>query len=82
MRPGLWKAEAEQKSDLYSPEDLERMQAGKAPIGDDGFPMEIHHRIPLSKGGANDPDNFIFLTRTAHRLGENYRLNHPPCDCK
>ncbi|MCW2860418.1 MAG: Integrase catalytic region [Actinoallomurus sp.] len=47
-----------------------------------GFPMEIHHRIPLSKGGTNDPDNFMFLTRTAHRFGENYRLNHPPCDCK
>ncbi|WP_423203112.1 HNH endonuclease signature motif containing protein [Krasilnikovia cinnamomea] len=71
MRPGLWKNEAKQNPGQYSPGDLERMQAGKAPIGDDGFPMEIHHRIPLSKGGTNEQSNFVFLTRTQHRLGEN-----------
>jgi hypothetical protein len=81
MRPGVWKNEAAQNSGAYSPEDLLRMQQGKAPIGEDGFPMEIHHQIPLSQGGTNDPSNFVFLTRTDHRLGENYLLNHPPCNC-
>lgn len=49
------------------------MKRGRAPIGRDGFPTELHHPtgevVPL-----NEMD---ILTRTEHRLGENYKLNHP-----
>lgn len=61
----------------YGPDDLARMNAGKPPIGGDGFPLEIHHRTPLARGGTNDVDNFEVLTRTEHRLGPNYKRNHP-----
>lgn len=50
---------------------------GKAPIGDDGFPVELHHKVPLSRGGTNDFSNLEPLTRTGHRLGGNFRRNHP-----
>jgi hypothetical protein len=53
------------------------MMAGKPPIGSDGFPMELHHETPLSKGGSNDASNLTPMTRTDHRLGDNYKLNHP-----
>jgi len=39
--------------------------------------MEIHHKTPLAEGGTNMFDNFEFLTRTDHRLGPNYKKNHP-----
>ena len=53
------------------------MKQGKAPIGSDGHPMEIHHKNPLANGGTNDFDNLIPMTRTQHRLGEQYKINHP-----
>lgn len=69
--------EAARNPQKYTPEQLARMRNGQAPIGSDNFPMEIHHRQPLAEGGPNFMDNFDFLTRTEHRLGENYKLNHP-----
>ena len=61
----------------YSDDQLARMSRGQAPVGSDGYSMEIHHTIPLAEGGTNTMDNFQFLTRTDHRLGDNYKLNHP-----
>lgn len=29
--------------------------------------LEVHHVIPLSRGGTNDPDNLVTLCRTCHR---------------
>ena len=71
IRENFWKGEAEASSHRYSSRELECMQKGKAPIGIDGFPMELHHPTgsPL--------DNLIPMTRTEHRLGDNYKLNHP-----
>jgi hypothetical protein len=39
--------------------------------------MELHHRTPLAEGGTNAFENLSPLTRTDHRLGPNYKLNHP-----
>lgn len=72
-RSSFWKAEAESNPGRYgeSPENLARMKAGKAPIGDDGFSMELHHL-------EGTPDSkLVPMTRTDHRLGDNFRLNHP-----
>lgn len=52
------------------------MRAGKAPIGADGVLMELHHIQPLCRGGSNTPGNLQEMTRTDHRLGGNYRVNH------
>ncbi len=61
----------------YSASDLARMTNGKPPIGPDGFPEELHHTIPLVCGGSNDYSNLQRMSRTDHRLGGNYRTNHP-----
>ena len=42
---------------------------GSAPRGDDGHPVELHHD---QKSGEVVSE----LTRTDHRLGENFRANH------
>jgi hypothetical protein len=78
VKPKFWQDEAANSPGKYSQEDLARMKLGKAPIGDDGYPMDIHHETMLSRGGTNDPDNLIAMTRTQHRLGSNYAKNHPP----
>jgi len=44
---------------------------GKAPTGDDGHPVEIHHEGGKAKGP------FREMTRSDHRLGDNYKKNHP-----
>ena len=61
----------------YTAENLGRMRRGRAPIGSDGHSIELHHRVPLSEGGTNDLDNLVPMTRTEHRMGSNYRANHP-----
>ena len=53
------------------------MREGKAPIGTDGFPTEIHHKTPLAEGGKNNEDNFQMMTQAEHRRGDNYKKNHP-----
>jgi hypothetical protein len=77
VRPAFWKTEAVRNAGAYSAENLARMAKGKAPIGSDGFAMELHHGTPLANGGTNDFENLRMMTRTEHRLGENYKLNHP-----
>jgi hypothetical protein len=53
-----------------SPENTARMERGRAPIGVDGRPVEIHHE-------AQRPDGrLIEMTQTQHRGGDNFRLNH------
>ena len=76
-KPQAWIDEAAKNSGKYTADQLERMKKGLSPIGSDGFPMEIHHQIPLAEGGSNLFDNFRFMTRTDHRLGPNYKINHP-----
>ncbi|HYO58062.1 HNH endonuclease signature motif containing protein [Archangium sp.] len=77
VKPKFWKHEAAARPGAYSPENIARMKRGKPPIGSDGFPMELHHKVPLAEGGTNAFDNLVPLTRTEHRLGPNYKLNHP-----
>jgi RHS repeat-associated protein len=77
MKPQIWREEARANAGAYSAENLARMQQGKAPIGSDGHPMELHHTKPLAEGGTNALSNIEKLTRTDHRLGENYKKNHP-----
>ena len=76
-KPQAWIDEAAKNPSKYMSAQLEKMKQGLAPLGDDGFSMEIHHRIPLAEGGTNAFDNFVFLTQTQHRRGPNYKLNHP-----
>ena len=77
MKPRASMDEAARSPAKYTSEQLADMRRGLTPTGADNFPMEIHHRTPLAEGGANSMDNFEFLTRTEHRLGANYKLNHP-----
>jgi hypothetical protein len=77
VRPKFWKHEAAARPGAYSPENIARMKQGKPPIGSDGFPMELHHKMPLAEGGTNAFENLVPLTRTEHRLGINFKLNHP-----
>lgn len=56
--------------------NCEWMRAGKAPIGKDGFRVELHHhaqRNVLSKGESY----FVELTEKEHRLRPNYQPLHP-----
>lgn len=48
-------------------------ERGKAPIGDDGKPVELHHR-DQTKGNDSPLDE---MTRTDHRGAGNYKKNHP-----
>ncbi len=77
VKPKFWKHEAETHAQHYSAEDLARMRQGRAPLGGDGHPMELHHQIPLAEGGTNAFSNLRPITRTEHRLGPNYKKNHP-----
>jgi RHS repeat-associated protein len=70
-RETFWKAEAKNNPGKYSAEDLAKMQNGRAPTGSDGHPMELHHNDRTPSGGTTP------MTRTDHRLGENYKKNHP-----
>ena len=44
---------------------------GNAPIGDDGHPVELHHRNQTPDGPIDE------MTRTNHRGKGNYKKNHP-----
>jgi RHS repeat-associated protein len=70
-REAFWKAQAKNNPSKYSPADLAKMKNGKAPTGPDGHPMELHHTDGTPNGGL-DP-----MSRTDHRLGGNYKKNHP-----
>ena len=71
QRSEFWKNEASENAGQYSPENLEKMQRGRAPIGDDGFPKELHHPD-------GSPDAVLVpMTKTEHILKGNYLKNHP-----
>ena len=55
----------------YGAADRARMEKGKPPIGPDGHPIELHH-VDRTPNGGLDP-----MTRTDHRLGGNFKKNHP-----
>jgi hypothetical protein len=71
QRESYWKNEASTNAKLYGAENLKRMQSGRAPIGADGHSMELHHVQGIMSGEVKP------MTRTEHRIGENYRSNHP-----
>ncbi len=77
VKPQAWKDEAARNPQKYTKDQLARMRNGQPPIGSDGYPMEIHHKKPLAEGGTNTFGNYEFLERTDHRLGPNYKKNHP-----
>ena len=54
-----------------TPENKQRMTDGKAPVGKDGNPVELHH------DGQNPNGEIKEMTRTDHRGGENFKANHP-----
>lgn len=55
----------------YSSKDIERMEKGKPPMGEDGNPMELHHDEQKPNGDLKE------MTRTDHRGKGNYNKNHP-----
>ena len=65
VRREYWKREARENPDKYSPEDLERMRQGKAPIRD-GESMHLNHKKPLSEGGTNCLENLEPMPFTTH----------------
>ena len=71
QRPQLWRDEATNNPDDYSVDQISNMNNGRAPMGDDGYPMEFHHVDGTPDG------EIIPMTRTDHRYGGNYFGNHP-----
>lgn len=71
VREAYWKEEAQRNPGKYSPEDLARMRKGRAPIGPDGKPIELHHRNGTQDGPLDE------MSSTDHRGGANYKKNHP-----
>lgn len=62
---------SDSRKSAKSVEDIERMKEGKLPIGEDGHPMELHHKD-------QDPNGeLVPMTRTEHRGKGNYKKNHP-----
>ncbi len=67
--PVITSSTADTKS--LSGADKERASNGKAPMGDDGKPMELHH-------DGQDPNGKLKeMTHTEHRGGDNFKKNHP-----
>lgn len=69
----FWKSEAQDNPGKYldNPENLNRMKEGKPPIGNDGFPMQLHHP------DGNPAAKLVPMTKTDHVLGPNFAKNHP-----
>lgn len=42
-----------------------RCSSCRCPLGN-GEMLELHHRIPISKGGSDDPSNLVWLHRACH----------------
>jgi uncharacterized protein RhaS with RHS repeats len=70
-RAAFWKSEAQGNAGKYGADDVAKMEKGKAPTGPDGHPMELHHKDRTMTGGVEP------MSRTEHRLGENFKKNHP-----
>ncbi|MBR2315081.1 MAG: hypothetical protein IKA56_00410 [Clostridia bacterium] len=66
LRQRYWKNEFYYNSNNYTnPNDIAKMKKGRAPIGVDGYPIELHH--PNGRQGKN----FYYFTpmiRTEHRF--------------
>ena len=64
VRQRFWKNEAFYNSSAYSAPNVSRMRKGRAPIGSDGYSMELHH--PYGRKGKN---YYIFypVTYTQHK---------------
>jgi RHS repeat-associated protein len=77
VKPDRWKYEAATNVERYTSEQIADMAKGRAPMGADGYRMELHHETPLAEGGSNAFENLKPMTRTDHRLGPNYKANHP-----
>jgi RHS repeat-associated protein len=71
QREAFWKSEAARNAGHYTQENLDRMRNGRAPLGTDGKPMELHH-VDGSPTGPVVP-----MSRTDHRSGENFKKSHP-----
>lgn len=54
-----------------TPNNVERMKKGEPPIGEDGHPVELHHKDQNPNG------ELVPMTRTEHRGKGNYKKNHP-----
>ena len=54
-----------------TPQNQDRMSQGKAPVGKDGKPVELHHEGQANNGPLKE------MTRTDHRVGDNFKKNHP-----
>jgi RHS repeat-associated protein len=70
-REQYWKDEAKNNREKYSDADLQRMDQGRAPIGKDGKPTELHHQDGTPEGEITP------MERDDHRGGDNYIKNHP-----
>ena len=46
------------------------MKAGKAPVGNVGQPVEVHHEGQETKGPVKE------MSQTDHRGGDNFKNNH------
>jgi A nuclease of the HNH/ENDO VII superfamily with conserved LHH len=53
-----------------TPENLEKMKKGEAPVGNDGNKVELHHDGQKSNGPLKE------MTRTDHRGKGNFKKNH------
>ena len=65
QKSDYWKAHQNDPSDLYelSPKNIELMSQGKAPIGYDGYRIELHHIDGISNG----PD-IVPMTKASHTI--------------
>ena len=54
-----------------TPENIDRMKQGKAPLDSDGRPVELHHQNQRPEGPVQE------MTREQHRGRGNYNQNHP-----
>ena len=73
-RPGAPPGGGNNRGGNKLPDDRIQSPPGKrgdAPTGDDGYPVELHHRGQTPDGPLDE------MTRTDHRLGDNYAKNHP-----
>ena len=60
-----WKSKQKTPSNLYelSENNISRMAKGKAPIGYDGYPIELHHIK-----GINNSDDIIEISKASHTI--------------
>ena len=71
QRRQYWNDQLEQDPGRFSPRNQRRVGKGQSPIGPDGHPTELHH-----PDKANKPFSVQEMSRTDHRLGDNYGINH------